>query len=68
MIQKYSPPETVPPGRITAAVMPPPIADPPKPIKTVNQKGIGSGPGIARRASAPIRKPAATTERMAPST
>src|SRR6266536_4117807 len=48
--------------------MPMPAAEPAKPIRTVRKKGIGSGPGIARRARAPIRKPAATPETIAPNT
>jgi hypothetical protein len=34
--------------------MPPPTTVPPSPITTVSQAGIGSGPGTAKRASAPV--------------
>src|SRR5437764_5066314 len=47
--------------------MPTPAAEPVRPISTVSEKGIGSGPGTARRARLPNTKPAATAERIAPS-
>src|SRR2546428_13298969 len=43
----------------------PPASEPQKPISTVSQNGIGSGPGVARRPSEPIRNPEAMTETIA---
>src|SRR5712691_9230300 len=42
--------------QIAAAIAPPPH-EPARPIVTVSHTGIGSGPGTARRASAPVTKP-----------
>src|SRR5438046_7684590 len=47
--------------------MPPPIADPPRPMKIVSQTGIGSGPGTAQRASAPKMNPEIARRRIAAS-
>src|ERR1700675_345805 len=51
-----------------AAAIPPPTIAPLRPSRTVSQNGIGSGPGKARRASAPIRNPENTIESSEPST
>src|SRR3954452_15617664 len=45
--------------------MPKPASDPPRPMSTVSQAGIGSGPGTAKRASAPVRKPVSRIESTA---
>src|SRR4051812_40361693 len=48
--------------------MPTPAAEPVSPISTVSERGIGSGPGTARRARPPITKPDRTAETIVPST
>ena len=40
-----------------AIAIPPPAAEPARPIATVSQTGIGSGPGTASLASPPVMKP-----------
>jgi len=47
--------------------MTPPRSEPPIPIAVVIQIGIGSGPGIAKRASAPMTKPEIKIAMMKPS-
>src|SRR5438067_2465211 len=47
--------------------MMPPISDPPIPIAVVIQIGMGSGPGIANRASPPMTKPQIRIAMMKPS-
>jgi predicted ATPase len=50
--------------------MPAPISVPMRPISTVSHAGIGSGPGTAKRASAPVKNAVTmiqTTAAMAPS-
>src|SRR4051794_20492852 len=42
--------------------MPKPASDPMSPMITVSQAGIGSGPGTAKRASAPVTKAVSTIE------
>ena len=37
------------------------------PMRIVSQAGIGSGPGTANRASAPVKKAVTITEMMLPS-
>src|SRR5690242_16799626 len=44
----------------------PPMNDPRRPIAIVSQIGIGSGPGSASRASAPVMNPVTMTEITAP--
>src|SRR5262249_558691 len=46
--------------------MAPPPPDPASPIATVSQIGIGSGPGTASRASAPVKNPASMIATTAP--
>jgi hypothetical protein len=50
------------------AAIPLPAIEPARPIKTVRKNGIGSGPGSAKRAAAPIRKPERIAETIAPNT
>src|SRR3954447_5242015 len=42
--------------------MPPPISVPTSPIRIVSQAGIGSGPGTANRARAPVMNAVTITE------
>src|SRR5437899_2844470 len=53
---------------ITPSAIAPPTADPPRPNSVVSQIGIGSGPGTAQRASAPMMKPEKRKARIVPST
>src|SRR5436305_13458399 len=43
-----------------------PAIEPARPIDSVSQTGIGSGPGIASRASAPVTKPEKRIARTKP--
>jgi hypothetical protein len=45
-----------PPPKPTPTAMEPPTIDPTRPRSVVNQIGIGSGPGTARRPRAPTTK------------
>src|SRR5262249_17736690 len=47
---------------------PPPTADPTRPIATVSQTGIGSGPGTAQRARLPVMNPNSMIIKTEPST
>jgi hypothetical protein len=53
--------------QIAAAIAPPPH-EPASPIATVNQIGMGSGPGTASRARPPVMKPASMIATIAPNT
>ena len=46
--------------------MPPPTTVPPRPITTVSHAGIGSGPGTAKRASAPVMNAEARAAMIVP--
>src|SRR5579859_723009 len=46
--------------------MPPPPSEPARPMATVSQMGIGSGPGTASRASAPVTNADAMTPMTVP--
>jgi hypothetical protein len=48
---------------VAATTIPAPMSVPPRPITTVSQAGIGSGPGTAKRASAPVTKAVRMIER-----
>src|SRR3979490_3074568 len=47
--------------------IPPPTTVPPRPIATVSHAGIGSGPGTAKRASAPVMNADAIAAMTVPS-
>jgi hypothetical protein len=51
-----------------AIAIAPPAAEPTRPIATVSQTGIGSGPGTASRARPPVMKPKNMTRMIEPST
>ena len=51
----------------TAMTIAPPMSVPTRPIASVSQSGIGSGPGTAKRASAPVTKNDASAARTLPS-
>src|SRR3954452_7083218 len=55
-------------GPVIARTIPPPITVPTRPIATVSHAGIGSGPGTAKRASAPVMKAEARAAMTLPST
>ena len=50
-----------------AKTIPAPISVPTSPMRIVSHAGIGSGPGTANRASAPVKKAVTITEMMLPS-
>src|SRR2546423_1277914 len=62
-----SPIACVPLPQIAIAI-PPPTAEPTRPIATVSQAGIGSGPGTASLASPPVMKPKIMMRMIEPST
>jgi hypothetical protein len=47
--------------------IPPPMTVPPRPITTVSHAGMGSGPGTANRANAPVTKADASAAMIVPS-
>jgi len=62
-----SPIAWVPLPQIAIAIAPP-TAEPTRPIATVSQTGIGSGPGTASLASPPVMKPKIMIRMIEPST
>ncbi len=54
-------------GPTAATTIPQPMSEPARPMLTVSHAGIGSGPGTANRASAPVTNAERSRAMMLPS-